>query len=370
MSLENRFEYFRLASIKYIFHHHYWANEELRVPVSRHYYLSSFGVRQRHDSSVAEGGEYLCLGVPGTGFFVHSTDSHSYHQFVRQIRQKYGNSFGNMIFGREPNYSREMKKVDAALKLETNPRKQKILVNYRNCLTIGQEAELLQRLEKGVKAKAGHRLDKGAIGIITNLKGQIASLQHDMLAAETKPLENLTEEQQEKWQEVLKTFAEFIVSRRLFSIEKNEKTGKDEYHHVFGDFGIFDFMWMRGDTPLLRDSKGNYYFIFPIGLIKAKSSTDFEVIPVSELSIEYQPTDISTLSTGNAAVFNIENLKHRKRNGTGPTDAMNCLYGISSKGQMAYISCPQVGLRILCSKMEYAQHFANALIEMIRVMNS
>ncbi|MDY5968820.1 MAG: hypothetical protein SPJ13_02220 [Bacteroidales bacterium] len=354
----------KIESPKYWLHHHYWANEELRVPVSRHYFLSTFGVRQRHDASFSESGDYVCTGVPGTGFFVRNTDSHSYHKFVRAQKETYKNGFWKMLAGKEPSYKRELKRVKKELAKETDTQRIHLLERYQNCLEIGKQAELLQRLQQGVKDKEGHRLRKIATGLITRMKGQLATLQHDMLAAEIKPLEKASEEQRTAWNGLLKAFASLMESRRLFSIEKNPKTGQRSYEQVFADKGIFRFIWMQGDTPLIRDAKGYTYYFYPQGIIRAASNLHFDLFHYGTLSVNYQPIDLNTLSEGNGMVFDEKNLRHRRNTAKGA--ATSTLYGISSNGKMAQISIPEMDLDILCSNPLNAQNFVDALGEVMK----
>lgn len=347
--------------------HHYWANEELKVPVSRHYYLSTFGVRQRHDANISEGGDFVCTGVPGTGFFVRNTDSHSYHKFVRAQKAGHGNGFWNMLTGKEPSYKRELKRVRQALKTETEAERIHFLERYQNCLELGKQAELLQRLEQGVKDKVGHHLHKNAISLLTNMKGQLATLQHDMQAAEIKPLETANDEQRTTWNSLQKAFASLMDSRRLFSVEKDPKTAQRSYVQVFADKGIYNFIWMQGDTPLLRDAKGNVFYFYPQGMIRTAANREFEIFRYDRLTVHYQPVDLNTLSEGNGANFNEKDLRRRHRTAKG--DAMSNLYGISRNGRMAQVSFPEAGLDILCSKPEKAEAFVKALMEVMRLAN-
>ena len=355
---------FALTHPKYWFCRHYWVNEELRVPVSRHYYPSTFGVRQRHDAGLAEGGEYVCTGTPGTGFFVRSTDSHSYHKFVRALKSKYASNISNLLAGREPSYKREIRRVKRARAKEADKERAGLLERYQNCLELGQQAELLMRLHDGVKAKTRRRQRSMATSLITNLKSQLATLQHDMLAAESQPLAGASEEQQRAWKALHDAFANLMESRRLFSIEKDRKSLTPRYEQVFADKGVYNFIWMPGDTPLLRDGHGNTYYFYPNGIIRAGSDLDFSIHHYDAVSVDYQPVDLNALSEGNGAIFTEKELRRRHRSTKG--GAASNLYGISRKGHMAQVSIPELGLNILCSKPEYAEAFTTALQEVMR----
>lgn len=358
-------KYSKVGKLRFMFSKHLWASDTFRVPVSRHYFSSTFGVRQRHDASVAEAGEFLCLDMPGTGFFIHSSDSNSYQKFTRDLRNKVKPTFVNLLRKREPNYARAIDNVKKVLK-GAEGYKARFLELYLNSLQVGQQAELLQRLEQGVKDKSGHHLNKDAVSLITRYKGQIATLQHDMEAAQMKPLEYLTEAQQEMWARVHKAFSSLMTSRRLFCVEQDPATGGQQYKQVFADLGIFDFVWMRGDTPILRDSKGYCYYFYPFGIIKAKDSLNFEMFRVDSFSLEYAPLDLSTLTQEGAGAIREKDLRRRRRRRRSQYDVAASLYGISHKGRMAQMIIPELGFNILCSKPEYLKEFVDAYGEIAK----
>ena len=85
----------------------------LRLPVSRHFYYSSFAVRGRHDSPQLR--VYICEGTPGTGFFVRNTESRSYMRFVAERKKNLKQNPLTLLAGREPNFDKEMARVESAL---------------------------------------------------------------------------------------------------------------------------------------------------------------------------------------------------------------------------------------------------------------
>ncbi len=347
-----------LRRIKHIFAHHYWVNDNLRVPVSRHYFHSTFGVRRRHEFNTAEGLEYICTGTPGTGFFVHSSDSIGYRDFVRKHLKTSRSSLWNFIRGREPNYKKELERATPALQTETDVTRRKMLDSYVNCLTIGREAELLQRLERGVKDTMHSRFTKECISVLSQLKGQFSSLQHDLYAAALKPMTYLSEAQQQYWERTVSAFHAFMCSRRIFSIEHNIETGTTEYVEVYANMGIFDFIYMPGGTPTIYDGKGYTYYFYPQGCIKANSSLDFRLIPAAAMKIEYSPVDVNTLiGTSHISVASLQHNTRKK----AKSNKASTLLAYSRNGMMGYLSIPEMGLSLLCSNVENTQRFVDAL---------
>ena len=88
-------------NLKNLFSRHIQVADGVTVPVSRHFYYSTFGVCGRHDNIVRTG-NYVCSGTPGSGFFFRKCDSHSYHVFVRAQRRNLKQSMKTLLLGREP----------------------------------------------------------------------------------------------------------------------------------------------------------------------------------------------------------------------------------------------------------------------------
>ena len=87
-------------------------SDKTRVRVSNHFYYSDFGVLEGRDTR-QYGRRYICTGTPGTGFIERDSESHSYHEFVRDYLTLQRPSYFRLLTGREPNYDRELKCANA-----------------------------------------------------------------------------------------------------------------------------------------------------------------------------------------------------------------------------------------------------------------
>ena len=100
--------------------------EGLRVSVSKHFYHSTFGVRGRHDKDTYLGG-YVCEDVPGTGFFVRNSESHSYRRFVIAAKKRSKQNWWTLLSGKEPNFDKENKRIEEAFAKADNSKVKQIL---------------------------------------------------------------------------------------------------------------------------------------------------------------------------------------------------------------------------------------------------
>ena len=139
----------------------------------------------------------------------------------------------------------------------------------------------------------GHRPNKTLTSILSHYKSRIATLQHEVKSAQININEFMNGEALAEWGHVVEEFGKLVDSRRLWHVEYDGS--RCYYHQVFFDMGIFDFVQSPFDTPVMRDSSGTHYYLYPTGLIKAQSSVDFEMIPIEDLNLEYGVVDLNTL---------------------------------------------------------------------------
>lgn len=326
----------------------------LRLPISQHFFYSTFGVRGRYATGAHMGGQFVCEGTPGTGFFIRNTESHSYRRFVTACRKSNEQSFFTLLFGKEPDFDKEYKRVDAAFAGVDDENKRRILSNYQNVLSLAKEEELLQRIARAVKDKMGHRPNKRLVSVLTHYKSSIASLERDVRSAQYNYANHLTEEQAADWEKVIEAFHLLVDSRRIWAVY--DEGGSPSYQQVFFDMGIFDYIQVPGDTPVMRDQNGVHYYIYPDGIVAARSSIDFEFKELKDIDIQFSVIDISTL--GVRPQFNSR--KKHKSHGGNHTDALSTLYGTTRQQVVGELYFPQFDIRFFVNHTGPAEDFAKA----------
>lgn len=333
----------------------------VRLPVSRHFHYSTFGVRDRHDN-IARTGNYICTGYPGTGFFAHSSESHSYHRYINECRKKNNQNMLTLLLGREPNFDKEIKRVAAAFSKRSDEEYVRVLSKYQNMLSLAKEEELLQRVVRAIKDKMGNRPNKMMVSILSHYKSSIATLEHDARSTHLDTLAPLNDEQRAAWEKVIDAFHLLINSRRLWSVYLEDNS--QAYEQVFFDMGVFNYIWSDFDTPMMRDHRGLQYFIYPKGIISAKSSTDFEIHQWKDLEIRFNVVDINTLAV--RPKFNSHS-SHKKKH--RHNDALSNLYGATHAQVVGEISIPKLDLRFFVNHTGPADDFVKAIHEFLKLKN-
>ena len=263
--------------------------ERLYIRVSNHFYYSDFGVRDA-DEPTHYGHRFVCADTPGTGFFERASNSHSYHEFVRSHISVQRPNYLNLLFDREADYGREYKLAVAALHSETDPRKHEILECYVNALTIGRMVEEDQRLMHGVKMKMKLHHGRHLSSVVSHYKHKISNLERDMHSVEYFLKNHYSDEVLQYYAEMVEAFSRMINRcRRVWHSNENKS---DNFAQVFFDLGIFDFIRSKTFLPLMRDSNGVSYYILPDAILVARSSLDFDIVLLKELTVVYQETAI------------------------------------------------------------------------------
>lgn len=332
--------------------------EGLRVPVSSHFYYSTFAVRGRYDSGAHLGG-YVCEGTPGTGFFVRNTESHSYRRFVSALKKGQQQNLLTLLFGKEPSFKKEYKRVEDAFANVTNEKVKQILSSYQNVISLAKEEEQLQRIVRAVKDKMGNHPNKSLVSVISHYKSSIAGLERDVRSAQINYSNKMGEEEQKAWTKVVDAFHLLVESRRLWSVFLDE--GTPAYQQVFFDMGIFDYIQSPGDTPVMRDYEGLHYYLYPDGMVVARSSVDFDFYKWADVDFEFNVVDISTLAV--RPQFDSHSHKHKGKHKQASTDALSTLYGMSRAQVVGEIYIPKLDRRFYVNRTGPAEDFVKAVKE-------
>ena len=341
--------------LKNIFAKRMTVAEGVRLPVPRHFNYSTFGVRDRRDNIIRTG-NFVCSGTPGTGFFVHNSESHSYHRFVIESKKKLNQNALTLLLGKEPNFEKELKRANDACKQTTDENKLELLSSYINVLALAKEEELMQRVIRGIKDKMGNHPSKMMVSILSHYKSSIATLEHDVRSAQNHCCASLDETAKAAWEKVIDAFHLLVESRRVWSVYMDH--GSQSYQQVFFDMGIFDYIHSPFDTPVMRDHKGMHYYLYPKGVLVARSSVDFDLYKWADLDVRFSVVDISTLAV--RPNFNSRHSSSKKKRHSH-SDALSTLYGTTRAQVVGEIAIPKLNLQFFVNHTGPAEDFVKAL---------
>ena len=275
----------------------------LHVKMSNHYRYTDFGIRDSGEMRYT-GRRYVAGDTPGTGFIERESESHSYHQFVRNKVSVQKPNYWRMLLGKEPDYDKALAEANKALMEATDKRKRELLESYVNALTVARKAEHAERVVRAIKDKMGHHSDKFMVSVISHYKGKIRQLEHDMYAVQWQVKEHYSPEIYQAYTDMVHAFTRVASCRRIWQLNTEKR---HQYDQVYFDLGVFDYIRNESYLPLMRDNKGREIYILPDVVIVARSAVDFDLLPLKtmtlvcqELAIE-EPTEDVLSSIGDAA---------------------------------------------------------------------
>ena len=261
----------------------------LRVKVSQYFHYSDFGVLDSSDKG-HYGRRFICSGTPGTGFIERESESHSYHDFVRKHPSVQPPKYWRLFLNQEPSFDRELDKANELMRSSDDPRKRELMECYANALTVGRLEERIQRYIRAVKNKMGHHTNKHLVSVISHYKHKIAQLERDIISVEYHVENHYSPEVLQAYKAMTEAFSAMVNRcRRVW--HHNDKVDGN-FVQVFFDMGIFDYIRYGNFLPLMRDSLGVDYYMLPDAVIVARSSTDFDLVPLKTLTVVCQETAI------------------------------------------------------------------------------
>ena len=268
-------------------------SKNLGAWVSNYYQPSQFGIRGRF----VEGyriGQYVEMDAPGTGFFARNSSSHTYRTFVRMQVKKRKSNYWKLLTGRQFSFDKEMKRATEVMTTTENDGQRRILETYVNVLAKAREAEYLARAVTAVKrmVKSG-TLRRYYSSILSSMKSKYARLDHEARSLELSLQDYYGQEALDSFVPVAQAFAKASESHRIWHIDGQGEGSAA--HQVFFDLGIFDYIQSPTLTPLMRDSHGNKYFIYPEHIIVARSTTDFDILSLKDLSFIFRELPYDTV---------------------------------------------------------------------------
>lgn len=335
----------------------------LKVRVNPHFFYSTFGVRGRYDT-VTKTGLYVPSPHPGTGFFSHPSDSSSYRYFVRAQRQLIKQNFWTLLFKKEPSFAKEEKAVEMALS-EAKGLKRNMLSQYHGALLIAKEAEMVDRYTSAIKERIHKKhSSKYLVSILSHYKSRYATLQHNIKLAQGNILDVLSDEQRDLWAQTVNGFDKLVEARRVWHVVNHD--GTESYCQVFFDLGIFNFVQSPYDTPVMRDSEGIHYYIYPTAVVRARSNVDFDIFNLDEVDFEFSVIDLNTLDVQPTFGGSREKKKKRKhskhQHRYDHADAASALFATASHERVVgRIGIPQLDLVFFVNRTGPAEEFVTAI---------
>lgn len=262
--------------------------EGMHVRISNHFFYTDFGIRDSGEMRYG-GRRFVMTDAPGTGFIERESESHSYNKYVRSLLAQQKPSYFRMLTGKEPDFDRILNEANRALMQSNDKQKRDFLECYVNALTVARTEERFERIIRGIKDKMGHRSNKFMVSVMSHYKSKIRQLENDLSSVIWHVKDHCSEETYAAYCEMVDAFTHVAACRRIWFLDSKRKSN---YTQVFFDMGVFDFIRSKDYIPMMRTPTGVTYYLLPDVVIAARSSTNFEIVPLKTLTVVCQELSI------------------------------------------------------------------------------
>lgn len=360
------------------------AAKDLHVWITNHYTPTLFGVRGHYETSY-KSGLYVETFGPGTGFFARSTSSKAYKAFTRAEKQKLAPSYLKLLKGQEFNFDKELALAKKALETAKDENKIMILESYVNVLPIAMDTEKCERTVEGIKrvGHQRHKLNSYQTHVLSHYKSRIANNAHHVRSIQLSEKNLCSNERFQQFADVVKAFSKMAACHRIWHEAKDPKSGLVLTNElVYFDMGMFDFIQSPLMTPMMRDSQGTCYFLYPDFMVAAKSNTDFECYSYDPNNFSFLYREIPYESLADKLLSSYANIEedtsshsHRRSyddNDSGSlvnknTAAVNEMdKEVRNRERvLGELYIPQLKLRFFLRDASAVKHFTNAMTDFI-----
>ncbi len=195
-------------------------------------------------------------------------------------------------------FQSEIESARKALSQTTDSTKVKILENYISCLELNKKAEeiepVISALKQKIEKKSTPILEEQLIKYEaerSSLDDKLAEIQIDVDKALSDQEKEKYKAFCERFEAIMSSEKAWVISSSVTNTELKSSAGTlvDRKNTNFYT-GVFDFIKSEFDIPILTDCKGITYYLYPQFIIKATSSTSFDVFPVESVEIKYRLT--------------------------------------------------------------------------------
>jgi hypothetical protein len=165
-------------------------------------------------------------------------------------------------------------------------------------LPLAKEAELGEKIIQCIKdlGHRRHKLTSYQSHVISNYKSRIARLGHDVRDIQLSVAKLCDEERYNHFANVVIPFTELAASHRIWHSREAYDKLDSAFEQVYFDMGIFDFIQAPLMTPVMRDSIGQSFYLYPDFLIVSRDSVDFDVYGLQDITFLFREVPYDMIS--------------------------------------------------------------------------
>jgi hypothetical protein len=192
-------------------------------------------------------------------------------------------------------FQTELYSARKALEQTTDVLKTDILKSYISCLEFNEKADEIESIIDTLKEITSKKSDAELENQLKKYETDLSDLNDKLQKARFDVDKHLSKQEKKAYSLFCEAFEELMSSEKAWiisfprMIQGRALTGTAVDRKRIGFYkGIFDFIKSEFETPILTDCNEGTYYIYPRFIIKALSSTSFDIFPIESVEMKYK----------------------------------------------------------------------------------
>lgn len=195
----------------------------------------------------------------------------------------------------EEMYQTLLEPIYSAIIQTTDPIKKEILQNYLACLKLNKKSDEIEEIINALKVKISKKNKPELEVQLKKQEKELSKLTEDFNSMQFDIDKSLNEKEKKAYSHLCEKFEELLSSEKIWIITSSKQSTELKSSagisitrkEISLDVGIFNYIKSEFDIPILRGNDNAMYYIYPKYIIKAFSSSKFDVFPIENVKIKY-----------------------------------------------------------------------------------
>ena len=277
----------------------------------------------------------------------------------------------------EQSIQTQIEKAQNALDQASHPIQREILQNFITCTELSRKIDETEAIIEALKKKIAKRSKPQLEEQLAKYEAETSKLTTELDKVQLNVDKDLDDTEKWNYSKFCESFEKLLSCKKTWIITlsmretelKSSAANQVIRKEINFDTGVFNYIKSSFDIPMLRDLKGNIYYIYPRYIIKTQSFTDFEVFPIDTINLKYSKQTFIEDETvpEDSHVVNYTYRYINKNGGPDKRYAYNPRLPIVGYGK---IEIEKFGLTYSVSDYSVADEFVNTYYNLLKSTSS
>lgn len=253
-------------------------------------WVSKYPIKETYDVSSSPEKKYgltdfVSIGYPGCGFFVRTTNSHTYMRRVLEAKKIFRGHYFSLLTSSLPSFSDLIARGKNAAVTAEDVMYRNLFEFYLENIILSQEENRVRRVIAALRLrmKGGNRSRYSEEW--TDYKRSLRQIEQQRKRFQFDFSQYYSSEIMEEYARVVDAFSTVAHVHHIWDVHLIQNMS--ERQRVFFDLGALDFVCHPVPIPLMRNSQGHCFFILPDRMVRFRGPYDLDTFMLRDIDIRY-----------------------------------------------------------------------------------